>query len=130
MSPRRAICASILLSLSLIAADAGAGEVIPIVVTVTGTGAVRIRVAEGPAQPCDSRENRLLLQGKFEPGTVLRSATVDSCVCVQHTRDPFTDVDWTTPVLACRPMVCVRKGRALVCKPAPDPTIRIEARSG
>jgi hypothetical protein len=115
-----------LLSLALsFAGDANAGAVTPIEITMVGPGPVRIRVAEGRTFPCDSADNRPLVQGKFNPGQVVRSQTADNCVCLQQTYEPFPDVDWAPAARVCRPQICKRAGRGKYCVPAPDPTIRL-----
>ncbi len=112
----------------------GAGPVqaaspVGVELTFAGPHAVRVRVAEGPATPCDSGENHLLVNGKFEPGQVVRSSTANDCVCVQQTYYPFPDIDWQPAGFVCRPMKCVGFGKGRVCRPAPDPTIRVKISS-
>jgi hypothetical protein len=113
----------------LVTADVGAGSVARVEITMRGPRAVRVRVAQGTTFPCDSAENRMLLDGKFGPGEIVRTATVDNCVCIQQTYESFADVDWSHGYLACRPVICTGFGRARRCVPAPDPTIRIDIHS-
>jgi len=116
---------------TLVAADAGAesDSAVPVVVTLLGPSSVRVRVSEGRAMPCNASESRLLIDGKFDPGEVLRAASIDDCVCVQQTYEPFTESDWSEPRLVCRAMNCEKLKSDWRCKPAPDPTIRIDVAS-
>lgn len=130
---RRALLTASLGSLlgTAVAADARAeSEVpVPVVVTIIGSSAVRVRVSAGMAMPCDSSESRGLIDGKYDPGEVVRATSTEDCVCVQHTYEPFTDTDWSDAKLVCRPMNCERLKGDWRCTPAPDPTIRIEIES-
>ena len=94
-----------------------------------GPGAVRIRIAQGTTLPCDSIDNKMLVQGRFSPGEVVRTKVPDNCVCLQQTYEPFPDVDWAAASLVCRPQICTGVGRMRRCVPAPDPTIRVGIRS-
>jgi len=104
--------------------DAAADAVTPVVITMLGPGTVRIRIALGSTFPCDSGDNRRLIEGKYGPGEVVRTSTPDRCVCLQQTYEPFTDIEWSAPLTVCRPQICTRSGRGKKCVPAPDPTIR------
>ena len=108
---------------------ANANDLTPVEVTMVGPSAVRIRIAQGTTFPCDSGDNRMLVQGKFEPGQVVHLTTPDRCVCLQQTYAPFSDVDWGASGMACRPMICTFRGRVRHCVPAADPTIRVIIRS-
>jgi len=114
--------------LGLIADHVDADVVTPIEVTMLGPGAVRIRVALGTTFPCDSGDNRRLIEGKFDAGNVVRATAPDRCVCFQQTFEPFSDTDWTAASMVCRPQVCTNFGRKK-CVPASDPTIRLRIRS-
>lgn len=109
----------------LSAGDAAADGLTPVEITLLGPGAVRVRLAEGHSFPCDSGDNRRLVEGKFEPGTVVRATTPEHCLCLQQTYEPFTDSDWSQSALVCRPQVCKRRGKGQTCVSAPDPTIRL-----
>jgi len=100
----------------------------PIVVTLQGKGPVRVVVAEGNVLPCISADNRRLWDGRFEPGGTLNLSTMQGCVCVQHTVAPSVDLDWGPPETYCRPQICTRgwRGAPGICRPAPDPTIRVD----
>ncbi|MBX3187979.1 MAG: hypothetical protein KF819_13230 [Labilithrix sp.] len=110
------------LGLGLILADerADADGVAPVHVSLAGTRRVRVQITEGGTLPCDSADNRKLFDGFMSPGETFHGRTAGECVCVRNTRPPFTNVDWSTSQLACRPRVC----RGRVCRPLPDPTIR------
>src|SRR4051812_19193372 len=108
----------------LSAGDAAADGGTPVVITMLGPGAVRIRLARGNTFPCDSGDNRPLLEGKYGPGEVVRTSTPDRCLCFQQTYEPFGDIEWSAPLTVCRPQICTRSGRGKKCVPAPDPTIR------
>jgi hypothetical protein len=118
-----------LLVCMLLSGDVGAGSIARVEITFLGPGPVRLRVAQGVTFPCDSTNNRVLVDGKFNPGEVARTTTVDACVCVQQTFEPFPDEDWSQSGLACRPLNCTGAGRAKRCVPALDPTIRLQIRS-
>jgi hypothetical protein len=113
----------------LLTVDATADSAAYVEITMLGPSAVQIRVADGTTFPCDSTNNRMLVQGKFNPGNVVLAVTSNSCLCVQQTFEPFPDTDWSAPALACRPLVCSGTGRARRCVPAPDPTIRVRIHS-
>ena len=114
-----------LLTCVLLAGDVAAGSVARVEITMLGPSAVRVRVADGTTFPCDSTNNRMLVQGKFSPGEVVLASTTETCVCVQQTYEPFSDADWSESALACRPVICKGAGRARRCVPAPDSTIRV-----
>lgn len=97
----------------------------PVIVTLEGASAVRVIVAEGNVLPCTSADNRKVWEGKFEPGGTLNLTTMQECLCVQHTLAPFVDTDWAPPRMECRPQICVGHYPARLCRPAPDPTIRV-----
>ena len=105
--------------------DAVADVATPLEITLLGPGAVRVRVTVGTTSPCDSGDNRKLVDGKFAAGQVLRATVMGSCVCVQQTFEPFSEVDWSQSSVACRPQIC--RGRQ--CLPARDPTIRLRLSS-
>ena len=131
---RRLRLVRLLLALSLPiamlpAGDAAADGVAAVVITMLGPGAVRIRIARGNTFPCDSGDNRLLIEGKYRPGDVVRTSTPDRCLCVQQTYEPFSDVDWSASSMVCRPQICTRPGKGQKCVPAPDPTIRLSIHS-
>jgi hypothetical protein len=114
----------------LSAGDAVAADgIAPVVITMLGPGAVRIRIARGSTFPCDSADNRPLLEGKYGPGDIVRTSTPDRCLCVQQTYEPFSDVDWSASSMVCRPQICTRPGKGQKCTPAPDPTIRLAIHS-
>ncbi len=90
-----------------------------VVVTSTSNVAVRVQLSEGLTAPCDSANNRMLLDGRLAPGATFRAAIGGDCVCIRSTSAAFPNSDWSTPGLKCRRRVC----RNRVCRPAPDPTI-------
>ena len=108
--------------------DVVADDATPIEITVVGPSATRIRVALGSTFPCDSGDNRLIVNGKFAAGQVVHSATPDRCVCFQQTYEPFTDTDWSAGAMVCRPQICNSFAKK-TCVPAPDPTIRLQVSS-
>jgi hypothetical protein len=126
---RRLVSALWLPIAMLSAGDAAADGVTPIVITMLGPGAVRIRIARGTTFPCDSGDNRLLVEGKYRPGEIVRTSTADRCVCMQQTYEPFSDLDWSASSMVCRPQICTRPGKGQKCVPAPDPTIRLAIHS-
>src|SRR4051812_46458087 len=90
----------------LIAGDVAADVATPIEITMLGPGPARIRVALGTTFPCDSGDNRRLVEGKFEAGKVVRASTTERCVCFQQTYEPFSDTDWGPSSMVCRPQIC------------------------
>jgi hypothetical protein len=104
-----------------------ATETSPVVVTMLGPGTVRIRVSEGSTTPCDSGDDRILVEGKFPAGAVIRTSATGTCVCVQQTFEPFVDEDWSVAGAACRAAAC--GGRGKPCVRNPDPTIRVRINS-
>ena len=108
---------------------ANADGITPIELTMAGPSAVRVRVAQGTTFPCDSGDNHVILEGKFEPGNIVHLTTPDHCVCMQQTYAPFSDVDWGPSQMVCRPATCKFVGRIKRCFPLPDPTIRVSIRS-
>ena len=113
---------------ALFAGDAGAESPTPVEITMLGPAPVRIRLRRGTTFPCDSGDNRRILEGKYGAGEVVRATTADRCVCFQQTYEPFVDLDWSASSLVCRPQICTNIGRKK-CVPAPDPTIRLSIRS-
>ena len=109
--------------------DAVASDVTPIEVTMLGPGAARIRIALGRTFPCDSGDDRRLIEAKLAPGEVARAVTPDRCVCFQQTYEPFPEIDWGASAIVCRPQICTNFGKKKQCVPAPDPTIRINVSS-
>jgi len=101
--------------------EASAAEPVGVVVHVQGEGRIRIEVASGNALPCDSSGNRRLYEGWIGGGETFNASTSDECVCVRHTTKRFPASGWSTPGFVCRPKVC----RGRICRPAPDPTIRV-----
>lgn len=116
------------LSAVLVASDVVADVGTPIEITLLGPGAARIRLALGTSFPCDSGDNRRIIDGKFGAGQVIRASTPDRCVCFQQTYEPFSDTEWTASSMVCRPQICTNIGRKK-CVPALDPTIRLRIRS-
>ncbi len=105
----------------MFAAGVAADPLAPVVIEQRGRGRVRVQVAEGLTRPCDSLDNRMLLDGWLSEGEVRRGAIAGDCICVRHTSASFPRADWSQPGLACRPRVC----RGKVCRPAADSTIRV-----
>lgn len=119
--PRLASASACILAVILTSAGGLATEPVPVVITMNGDARLRVQVSEGLTTPCDSSNNRALFDGRLSPGETFRTTIGSECICVRNTRSPFREVDWTTPGLVCRKRVC--SGR--VCRPAPDPTIRV-----
>lgn len=118
---------SLLVAMGAETAEAYGPPAAPVIVTVRGQGAIRVVVAEGAVFPCTSTDNRKLWDGKFEPGGTLNLSTLEGCVCVQHTLAPFAETDWAPSQLYCRPQICTHGWHGVpFCRPAPDPTIRVE----
>ena len=110
------LCAA---ALTTVSSGLRANESGAVVVTSTSSVALRVQVAEGVTGPCDSGNNRMLLDGPLAPGATFRASIASDCVCIRSTSAAFPKSDWTTSGLKCRPRTC----RGRVCRPAPDPTI-------
>ncbi len=108
----------------LAAAPVEADPPAPVVARSELPARVRVQIAGGLAMPCDSSADRMLFDATLAPGETWQGITVDDCVCVRHTTSTFSNTDWTTPRLLCRPRVC--RGRR--CWPAGDPTIHVPIR--
>jgi hypothetical protein len=108
-----------LFAVALFALGASATSVVPVEITMHGPKAVRVRIYSGQTSPCDSSNNHRVVDGRFEPGHVIRTTARTDCVCFQQTYEPFVEIDWSTPVQACR-IKCNRGGCRYV-----DHTIRI-----
>ncbi|GAC1394708.1 MAG: hypothetical protein NVSMB47_04050 [Polyangiales bacterium] len=107
--------------------DAG----LPIVIRNVGPKRLRVRVASGNVAPCDSLADESIFSDTLKPGAVVeRALTVGECVCVEQTYEPFPDVGWGQARFQCRPVICHGSGKARLCRPDPDPTIRIDLSSG
>ena len=127
--PAHALVGVLLLPLAaLFTADASAETTTPVEITMLGPGAVRILLTRGTTFPCDSGDNRRIVEGKFGAGEVVHATTPDRCACFQQTYAPFADVDWGAASMVCRPQICTNIGRKK-CVPAPDPTIRLSVGS-
>jgi hypothetical protein len=83
----------------------------PIEITMLGPGASPVRLALGTTFPCNSGDNRLIVEGEFGPGQVVHAATADRCVCFQQTYEPFSDTDWSASAMVCRPQICTNVGK-------------------
>ncbi|MEO8903276.1 MAG: hypothetical protein ABI488_14160 [Polyangiaceae bacterium] len=120
---------SLAFSGTLFAQSVAAPTITPIELTMVGPDSVSVRVSGGTTLPCDSGDDRMLVQGKFNAGEVVRASTTAGCVCVQQTYQPFPDIDWTPAGVVCRPQACRGVGRTRRCVPAKDPTIRLRFQS-
>ncbi len=118
----RLLVAFVAFSALLVATDARADPPAPFVVTANNVkAAVRVQVSEGRTLPCDASANRMLFDGQLPPGEAIQGmiGPESACICVRSTIEGFSRNGWGSSRLACRPCV----GR--VCRPAPDPTIRV-----
>lgn len=128
MSPRTSsfvrIASGVLLASAITTTVSGlrANESAAVVITSTSSVDVRVQLAEGVTAPCDSSNNRMLLDGRLAAGATFRTAIAGYCVCIRFTSASFPNTEWSTSGLKCRPRVC----RGRVCRPAPDPTIYLE----
>jgi hypothetical protein len=115
------VATGVLLAAVVTTASSGlrANESGAVVLTSTSDVEVRVQLAEGLTTPCDSGNNRMLLDGRLPPGATFRTAIAGDCVCIRSTSASFPNSDWSTSGLKCRPRTC----RGRVCRPAPDPTI-------
>jgi hypothetical protein len=105
--------------LTTTASSLRANETGTVVITSTSSVDVRVQLAEGITSPCDSGNNRMLLDGRLAAGTTFRAAIAGDCVCIRSTSASFPNSEWSTSGLKCRPRAC----RGRICRPAPDPTI-------
>jgi hypothetical protein len=94
-----------------------APPIAPIEVTVVGEGAVRVRIAEGTTAPCDSPDDKPLINALVRPNKPpLVVPTEAMCVCWEQTYYPFTDLGWSPTHVACRPMECGPSAKPKKCK--------------
>jgi hypothetical protein len=102
----------------------------PVVVALLGPDAVRVRVATGPNMPCDSIDNRTIIDGRFAAGQIVRATAVgNGCVCFQQTYAPLSDSDWSTPAHLCTACSYNPYTRIWTCPPQREPTISIRVAS-
>jgi len=80
-----------------------------------GPKTIRVRVAAGNVQPCDSGSNRILYDDTLKPNATLDFMVSAGCICVEQTYDDFPDTDWSQSHLECRPQKC--EGSPPVCYP-------------
>lgn len=113
-------------ALALVGSRGHAGDATPVEVTMTGASRVRVQIADGRTRPCDSGDNVMLFDGWLAAGETFRGASQSECICLRSTTAAFKQTGWSEPGLACRPRVC----RGRICRPAPDPTIRVALSSG
>ncbi|MFI5297051.1 MAG: hypothetical protein ACHREM_03055 [Polyangiales bacterium] len=124
---RRLAMASVALSIaSSPVASAEEPIVTPIVVRNVGECPVRVYVSVGNTLPCDSTENERILDTTLAVGAEAKTTTTSDCICTQHSQSPFVEIGWSEGTRRCRPIVCTGSGRTRRCRPAPDPTIRID----
>ena len=128
MTPRASsfvrVASGLLLASALVttASSLRANESAGVVITSTSSVDVRVQLAEGVTAPCDSSNNRMLLDGRLAAGATFRTAIAGDCVCIRFTSASFPNTEWSTSGLKCRPRTC----RGRICRPAPDPTIYLE----
>jgi hypothetical protein len=106
-------------TLATVSSGLRANESTPVVLTSASSVEIRVQLADGLTAPCDSGNNRMLLDGKLAAGATFRASIAGDCVCIRSTSASFPNSDWTTSGLQCRPRTC----RGRVCRPAADPTI-------
>jgi len=96
------LCAALAL-----AGDARANEPAHVVVYAHGPKQVKIRLSVGRSTPCDASSNRHLYTGPIKGGEELSIPFHEACACLEQTYDDFPDTGWGTPLLRCRPQVCI-----------------------
>ena len=81
--------------------------------------------------PCDSIDDRPVIQGRYKQGEAIRGVAVgNGCVCFQQTYAPFADTDWSMSTLICSPCTYNSYAHAWDCPASKsDPTIRIKVAS-
>lgn len=96
---RRALIPSLAAGLAPFALqpDSAASAPLRVEVTVVGQGAVRVLVSEGHVVPCESLENRPILNEWMAPGPPLVFSIAGDCACVEHTYGSFRDAQWSLP---------------------------------
>lgn len=99
--------AALVLFLLAIAADARASEPAHVVVYAHGPKKVKIRLSVGRSTPCDASSNRHLYTGPINAGEELSIPFHEACACLEQTYEDFPDTGWGTPLLRCRPQVCI-----------------------
>lgn len=90
-----------------VAGGAHADEPAHVVVYSHGPKTVKIRLSVGRSTPCDATSNRHLYTGPIKQGEELSIPFHEACACLQQTDEAFPDLGWGTPLLRCRPQICV-----------------------
>jgi hypothetical protein len=102
----------------------------PVLVTLLGPDPVRVRIATGRDLPCDASRNKLLIDGRFPAGSVLRASALGmGCVCFQQTYAPFANTDWSTAQWVCSACGHNSATGVWVCPPGREPTIAFQVKS-
>lgn len=99
--------ATALLFVALLSRDATADEPARVIVYAHGPKTVKIRLSVGRTTPCDSSSNRQIYTGTIKAGEQLDAPFHEACACLEQTYDDFPDTGWGTPLLRCRPQVCI-----------------------
>jgi hypothetical protein len=81
----------------------------PLGVGVIGEGRIGVRIAFGPATPCNAAGNTILFEGTLDANTPRIIDTQASCVCVEQTFAPFVNTGWTNARPYCRSLRCAAK---------------------
>lgn len=105
-----------------VSSDASALEPTQFIITMHGDGRVRLEVAAGNTTPCDSSTNTKLFDGPINGGQTIKFTRPEECACIRSTTKKFPNSGWSTPGLVCRKRDC----RGRICRPSPDPTVRVD----
>jgi hypothetical protein len=116
------LVASFLCAFVLFSDDGNAWTALEIVANLAGPRSVRVEIAAGVVNPCDSSWNVPLYRGKMNPGDVIFLQSPASCICWRQTYDNFPDTNWSTSRITCKTGVTCRHK---TCTIYPDPILRL-----
>jgi hypothetical protein len=63
----------------------------PFSVGVVGSGEILVLVADGSTRPCDSSNNRVLLDGRAQAGDQIQGVSTTGTICIDHTYGGFRE---------------------------------------
>ena len=96
-----------LVALSTLGGGASANGPAHVIVYAHGPKKVKIRLSVGRSTPCDASSNRQLYTGPINGGEELSIPFHEACACLEQTYEDFPDTGWGSPLLRCRPQVCI-----------------------
>ncbi|HLZ09784.1 MAG TPA: hypothetical protein VKT80_14435 [Chloroflexota bacterium] len=107
---------------ALVGTDGRAWTSLEVLVGLAGPRSIRVEIAAGIVNPCDSSWNVPLYRGWLNPGDVIALQSPKSCICWRQTYDNFPDANWSTSRITCKTGVTCRNK---TCTVDPDPVLRL-----